>query len=66
MCEVTGKSFSERLHDGMRLLSDDFGEQDGDEFVTFRDEIHNYSSEPDHWLFEDEDLNIIKEQEEDV
>jgi hypothetical protein len=50
---VTEKSFGERLHDGMRLLSDDFGEQDDDDFVTFRDQIHafDYYDEPDHWQF---------------
>ena len=29
------EAFSERLHDGMRLLSDDFCQRDGDEFTTF-------------------------------
>jgi hypothetical protein len=28
--------WAKRLSDGMRLLSDDFGEQDGDELVTFQ------------------------------
>ena len=28
--------WAKRLNDGMRLLSDDFGEQDGDELVTFQ------------------------------
>jgi len=29
--------WAKRLNDGMRLLSDDFGEQDGDELVTFQE-----------------------------
>jgi hypothetical protein len=33
---VKRKSWAERLHDGMRQLSDDFGEQAGDESVTFQ------------------------------
>ena len=34
---MTEKGFGERIHDGMRLRSDDFGEIDGDEFVTYPD-----------------------------
>ena len=32
------KSFGERLHDGRRLRSDDFGEEEDDEFVTYPNE----------------------------
>ena len=31
------ENWAKRLNDGMRLLSDDFGEQDGDELVTFQE-----------------------------
>jgi len=30
------KTWADRLHDGMRLLSDDYGELDDDESVTFQ------------------------------
>jgi len=42
---VSEKSFGERLSDGWRLLSDDFGEQDNDKFVTFEDDLHDYLDE---------------------
>ena len=29
-------NWTKRLNDGMRLLSDDFGEQDGDDGVTYQ------------------------------
>lgn len=35
---MTEKSFGERLHDGTRLRSDDFGEEKGDELVTYSED----------------------------